>query len=223
VTVLHVRADRAALRREIRLFTAKPHVRDAAGDNTLGITGYACVTGVAYEVNDWLGSYTETVEPGSFTKTLAERDDVRLLLNHDGLPMARTKSGTLRLAEDNTGLDIDADLDTRSTLTNDVAVAMERGDLDQMSMAFRVTRQEWNSDYTERYIREVKLFDVSVVTYPASTSTSVKLRGLDLVDALDDETLREVYARLGARLAPPAGAEMSDEDARLRLALALNL
>jgi HK97 family phage prohead protease len=216
---MQTRSDRALLKRETRLFTAKAQVR-ADSDDTLGLTGYACVTGVPYEVNDWLGTYSETVEPGSFTKTLAERDDVRLLLNHDGLPMARTKSGTLRLSEDNTGLATDADLDKRSTLTNDVAVAMERGDLDQMSFAFQVTRQEWNDDYTQRFIREVKLFDVSVVTYPANPSTSVKLRGLDLVDVLDDDDLRELLARGQRRLTPSAPA---DPDLQLRLAAALAL
>ena len=216
--MLQTRADRAALKRETRLFNVTAELR-ADNDGMLGLRGYASITGTPYTVRDWLGEYDETVEQGAFTKTLSERDDVRLLLNHDGLPMARTKSGTLRLAEDNTGLETDADLDRRSTLTNDVAVAMERGDLDQMSIAFQVTRQEWNEDYTERYIRELKLFDVSVVTYPANPATSVKLRGLDLVDALDDEELRELLARGQRRLSPPPGDP--DLQVRLRAALAL--
>jgi len=216
--MLQTRSDRAVLKRETRLFTVKPETRS---DNAemLGLRGYACVTGSAYTVRDWLGEYDETIEPGAFTKALSERDDVRLLLNHEGLPLARTKSGTLRLAEDGTGLEADADLDKRSTLTNDVAVAMERGDLDQMSFAFQATRQEWNEDYTQRFIREVKLFDVSVVTYPANPATSVKLRGLDLVDALDDEELRELLARGQRRLSPPPG----DPDLQVRLMAALAL
>ncbi len=219
MTVMQTRSERATLRRESRLFNVVPQIRSDAGADTLGLTGYACVTGVAYEVNDWLGTYEETVEAGSSTKTLAEKDDVRLLLNHDGLPLARTKSGTLRLSEDGTGLATDADLDKRSGLTNDVSVAMERGDLDQMSFAFQVTRQEWNEDYTQRFIRELKLFDVSVVTYPANPSTSVKLRGLDLVDALDDDELRELLARGQRRLSPPPADP--DLQVRLRAALAL--
>lgn len=216
--MLQTRADRAALKRETRLFKATAEVR-ATDDNTLGLRGYACLTGTPYSVRDWLGEYDETVDPNAFNKTLSERDDVRLLLNHDGLPMARTKSGTLRLAVDGVGLDTDADLDKRSTLTNDVAVAMERGDLDQMSFAFQVTRQEWNEDYTQRYIRELKLFDVSVVTYPANPATTVKLRGLDLVDILDDEELRELVARGQRRLSPPS----ADPDLQVRLAAALAL
>jgi len=213
--MLQTRADRAALKRETRLFNVTAELR-ADSDGMLGLTGYACRTGVAYSVSDWLGEYDETVEPGAFARTLKNQDDVRLLLNHDGLPLARTKSGTLRLSEDGDGLIADADMDKRSTLTNDVAVAMERGDLDQMSFAFRVTDQKWNDDYTQRSIREVKLFDVSVVTYPANPATSVKLRGVDLVDVLDDEELRELVARGQRRLAPP----IDDTDAALRLRLA---
>jgi hypothetical protein len=53
---------------------------------------------------------------------------------------------------------------------------MDRGDLDQMSFAFKATRQAWSSDYSERTISEFKGFDVSVVTYPANPATVVKMR-----------------------------------------------
>jgi phage head maturation protease len=77
---------------------------------------------------------------------------------------------------------------------------MERGDLDEMSFAFQVIRQEWSPDYTQRDITEVKLFDVSVVTYPANPATSVGLRAAD-VDSLDDDEARELMGRLQARFA----------------------
>lgn len=143
---------------------------------TLAIDGYASVTDAPYVVSDWLGDYTETISRGAFAKALAERDDVRLLFNHDGVPLARTKSGTLDLEEDDRGLRVSAELDGSSPLVQTVRSAMERGDLDEMSFAFQATRQEWNEDYTIRTIREVKLFDVSVVTYPANPATSVKMR-----------------------------------------------
>jgi HK97 family phage prohead protease len=219
---MQTRSERATLKRETRLFQVTTHLR-ADGEAGLTLDGYACVTGVSYEVNDWLGTYEETVEPGAFTKTLAERDDVRLLLNHEGLPLARTKSGTMRLNEDGTGLHVLADLDKRSTLTNDVAVAMERGDLDQMSFAFQVTRQEWNEDYTRRSVREVKTFDTSVVTFPASATTSAKIRGIDFIDALDDDELREMLARGQRRLTPTIPSADADADALLRMRAALYL
>ena len=145
---------------------------------------------------------------------MAERDDVRLLFNHDGIPLARTKSETLTLAEDKKGLKVDATLDTRSGMANDLIVAMERGDLDEMSFAFKVTRQEWNEDYTERWINEVKLYDVSVVTYPANPATSVKLRALDFLDGLDDDTVQEIIARYGKRQGDPVPAPRRSSNLR---------
>ncbi|MFI2650197.1 HK97 family phage prohead protease [Micromonospora fulviviridis] len=191
--------DRRA--RFVRQFTIDTVELRAAGDDKTTLDGYASITGEPYEVKDWLGTYMETIERGAFKKTLAEKDDVRLLLNHDGLPLARTSSGTMTLAEDSKGLHTVAELDRRSSLTNDVAVAMERGDLTEMSFAFSVTRQEWNGDYTERWIKEVKLYDVSVVTFPANPATSAKLRSAEL-DDLDDDELRALVARAQRRLAP---------------------
>jgi HK97 family phage prohead protease len=84
--------------------------------------------------------FIERIAPGAFRKTLTETPDVRLLINHEGLPLARTKNGTLRLKEDDAGLYMDADLpDTQAA--RDLYTLVERGDVDQMSFAFRVIRQ----------------------------------------------------------------------------------
>lgn len=198
--------------REVRQFTVQPVEVRAGGDGeALRIGGYASVTDAPYTVTDWLGEYTEVIRAGAFARSLQHKDDVRLLLNHAGLPLARTKSGTLTLTEvtdpkkdpqknGQTGLWTEAELDPRSGLVNDVKLAMQRGDLDEMSFAFQVVRQEWSPDFTQRDILEVKLFDVSVVTYPANPSTSVGLRGAD-VDRLDDDQARELMGRLQARFA----------------------
>jgi len=200
--------------RETRQFTVAPVEQRVGDTDTLRMAGYASVTDSPYTVTDWLGEYTEVLRSGAFAKTLKERDDVRLLLNHEGLPLARTKSGTLALREvtdaaddpqgrSQTGLWAEAELDPRSGLANDVKLAMERGDLDEMSFAFQVLRQEWSPDFEQRDILEVKLFDVSVVTYPANPATSVGLRATD-VDRLDDDTARELMGRLQARFAHKA-------------------
>lgn len=176
-------ARRAAAHRgrERRYFAPRCELRDAStadGAPSLHLTGFACVTDVPYTVSDWFGDYTEVVRPGAFTKTRAE-SDVVLLVNHEGIPMARTGSNTMRLDEvlvgDPTGLAVDADLEPRSNLTNDVALAMGRGDLDKMSFAFQVTKQAWSPDGMQRDIQEVRLFDVSVVTFPANGATSAQL------------------------------------------------
>lgn len=194
------------LPRELRRFTVT-EVRAKSDGKQIDIEGYASVTDEPYEVQDWLGEYTETIQSGAFKKTLQEKDDVRLLFNHDGIPLARTKSGTLELDEDDTGLKVNAALDTRSALASDVFVAIERGDLDEMSFAFKVTKQKWSDDYMSRNIMEVKLFDVSVVTYPANPATSVKLRGIDFIlNELSDDDVKAIIARY-TRTDSPSHAE----------------
>ena len=133
------------------------------------------MTNVPYTVYDHLGEFTETMRSGAFSDTLANGADVRMLINHDGIPLARTKSGTLRLAEDSRGLHVSADLELRMSLVNNLRSAMERGDLDAMSFAFHCVQDQWNEDYTQRDVHEVTLRDVSVVTFPASASTTAAI------------------------------------------------
>ena len=130
------------------------------------------MTGVPYEVSDHLGTFTETMRSGAFASSLANGADVRMLLDHQGLPLARTKSGTLRLNEDTRGLHVSADLEPRMSIVDNVRCAMRRGDLDQMSFAFRCIEDHWNDDYTGRDVYDVALRDVSIVTFPASASTT---------------------------------------------------
>lgn len=139
-------------------------------------SGYASVTDTPYD----MGWYTESIKRGAFAKTLAEKPDVQLLVNHGGLPLARTLSGTMSLSEDRTGLLVDADLDGEDPDVLGLARKMKRGDIDQMSFAFRTTRQEWNEDYTDRQITECNIHrgDVSVVNQGANPATSASVRSL---------------------------------------------
>ena len=149
-----------------------------ADDGTFAIHGYASTFDTPYPIagGPERGGWSEVVARGAYDKALSERDDVRLLNNHSGFPLARTKSGTLLLRADSVGLFTDApSLDLRNPAAQELRSALERGDVDEMSFAFRVTRQSWNADYTERVIQEVRLFDVSVVTYPANPATAVQV------------------------------------------------
>lgn len=158
---------------ERRTFTIKNVEARQAEDGTMRLSGYAAVFN-----NDSVPlPFIERIAPGAFRKTLTETPDVRLLINHEGLPLARTKNGTLRLQEDTVGLYMDADLpDTQAA--RDLYTLVERGDVDQMSFAFRVIRQKWNDSRTERTLTELSLADgdVSVVTYPAYPTTTVEAR-----------------------------------------------
>jgi HK97 family phage prohead protease len=157
---------------ERRTFTVRDIETRAEGD-TLRMAGYAAV----FNEPSLPLPFIERISPGAFRKTLTETPDVRLLINHEGLPMARTKNGTMKLYEDERGLYFEAELaDTQEA--RDLYTLVSRGDVDQMSFAFRVIRQKWNDDRTERTLTEVSLADgdVSIVTYPAYPATSVEAR-----------------------------------------------
>lgn len=158
---------------ERRTFTVQDVEARQAEDGTMRLRGYAAVFNDASVPLP----FKETIAPGAFRKTLSETPDVRLLINHSGLPLARTKNGTLTLTEDDRGLFMDAVIADTSE-GRDLYKLVERGDVDQMSFAFRVIRQKWNEDRSTRTLTEVSLADgdVSVVTYPAYPTTTVEAR-----------------------------------------------
>jgi HK97 family phage prohead protease len=158
---------------ERRTFTVRNIETRQADDGTMRMAGYAAV----FNEPSVPLPFIEKIAPGAFRKTLSETPDVRLLVNHEGLPMARTKNGTMRLYEDEKGLYFEAEL-ANTQEARDLYTLVSRGDVDQMSFAFRVIRQKWNDDRTERSLTEVSLADgdVSIVTYPAYPATSVEAR-----------------------------------------------
>ena len=156
--------------------------RNENDKETLLFTGYASVFNKPYGVRDSKGTYNEIIKQGAFKKTLQEQDDVRFLVNHDGIPLARTSSGTLELEEDDYGLFVRAELDPANPTVAEVASAMKRGDLNEMSFAFQAIKDEFDLSGQNRSVNEARLFDVSVVTYPANPWAGAKLRGLDIED-----------------------------------------
>jgi uncharacterized protein len=166
--------DRSKMKKiERRTYTVRNVETRKEDDGKMRLSGYAAVFNNASVPLPFI----EYIAPGAFRKTLSETPDVRLLINHEGLPLARTKNGTLTLTEDEVGLRFDAELpDTNEA--RDLYTLIERGDVDQMSFAFRVIRQKFNKDRSERTLTEVSLSDgdVSVVTYPAYPTTSVEAR-----------------------------------------------
>jgi len=174
--------------REVRAYGISDiEVRDQDDTGAVTFTGYASVFNHDYEVYDSFGKFTERLAPGAFTRTLTEQPDVMLLINHQGLPLARTKSGTLRLVEDGVGLRVHAQLDANDPDVQAILPKMRRGDVDEMSFAFRVNDQVWSDDYTDRTITEVNLArgDVSIVSFGANPATVAALRA-----ALADEDVR---------------------------------
>lgn len=161
---------------ETRTVAASFEMRDDTATGAPIVEGYAATFNVTYD----LGAFQERVDPGAFTRTLSSQPDVRLLVDHEGQPLARTKSGTLELSPDATGLHVRATLDPSDPDVQRLLPKMRRGDLDQMSFAFRVPAggDTWSGDFSLRTLREVSLAggDVSVVTYPANPGTTVGVR-----------------------------------------------
>jgi HK97 family phage prohead protease len=193
--------------REVRQYgMSNLEVREDTASDSLMFAGYASVFNHDYEVHDAFGSFTERLAPGAFSRTLAESPDVVLLINHEGLPLARTKSGTLRLSEDTVGLRVEAELDPYDPDVRALLPKMRRGDLDEMSFAFRVNGQSWSEDYSERTITEVNLArgDVSIVSFGANPATIAALRA-----ALSDEMVRQALFASddAAKALVPAPAE----------------
>ena len=145
-------------------------VRAEGNGNTL--IGYAALFDSPSEPMPFI----EYVKRGAFSKTLNDGADVRLLINHEGVPLARSKSGTLALEEDERGLRVEADLDPMNPDSARILSAMKRGDISQMSFAFRTIKDSFNADRSVRELREVQLFDVSLVTFPAYEETVAELR-----------------------------------------------
>lgn len=165
---------------ERRFTTLKDAVVDR-GEDGIGFTGHAA----RFNSPTWIGpkrwGFEEKVAPGAFAKSIKE-SDVRFLINHDpNLILARNMAGTLRLSEDDDGLLTDADL-ARTSYGDDLGVSLERGDITQMSFAFETIKDEWEMDEDtgeeSRTLLEVKLWDVSAVTYPAYDDTDAALRSV---------------------------------------------
>lgn len=140
-----------------------------------------------------MGWYDEIIDEGALDST--DLRDVRLLVNHnvDMIPLARSRNNTEHSTMQLTpvagvGLDMRADLDTENNSdARSLYSAVGRGDVSGMSFMFIVDADAWDdidSEHPTRHIRSIKrVFEVSAVTFPAYSATSISTRGLS--DALE--------------------------------------
>ncbi len=185
------RADRPSQRRSaehpqarasVRAVLSGVQLRDASdGGGTLDFSGHASVYEQGYEMWDMFGPYTEIVSAGAGADSLARADlDVPLVLNHDQLRrLARTTTGTLTLAEDDTGLSVLAPgLDPADHDVAYIAPKLRSGLIDEMSFAFRIESGQWSPDYTEYRINRYDIHrgDVAIVGWGANPYTTSTLR-----------------------------------------------
>ncbi|MFJ6561865.1 HK97 family phage prohead protease [Streptomyces sp. NPDC091412] len=175
-------------RRRLALDAAQVVVR-AEGDGQR-FAGYAAVFNSRTAIGNPLrwGFYEEIAE-GAFAKTLSE-GDARMLIDHDSYyVVSRASAGTLSLTEDDKGLAVDSALDTRLSYVQDLAVNLDNRNVTGMSFGFYVVKDEWNTEEIEvegadpvevdvRVIREVRLIEVSAVTFPAYPETEAELKAV---------------------------------------------
>jgi HK97 family phage prohead protease len=128
------------------------------------------------------GEFREVVRPGALTKTIAERD-IKMLWNHDtNFPMGSTRAGTLSLYESARGLEVDNDPPSLG-MNAGFLESIERGDVSQMSFGFEVIKENVvraEGEMLLREILEVKLWEVSPVTFPAYTDTEIGTRAAEV-------------------------------------------
>lgn len=145
-------------------------------------------TGMAIVYDSWsqdLGGFREIIKPGASAKALRSTD-TRALINHNSdMVLGRKSAGTLKLKESRDGVSFEISA-PNTTIANDLALSVERGDIDGCSFAFSIAKggEEWkeiNDDsLMERTITEFKKIpDVSIVSFPAYTDTTVALRNLE--------------------------------------------
>jgi HK97 family phage prohead protease len=191
-------SQRTRAGREERVFAVEGVEVREAEDGTRTFHGYASTFNQPYTVHDAYGTFTETMLPGAFSRSLSMRSDkIHLLVAHGGVPLASTKSGTLRLTEDKRGLRVEADLAPESPLAQTVISAVQRGDMDEMSIGFSVPDggDNWNSDYSDRSVSETKLVEVSVLSRGANGGTEALIRAMN-VNPEDVTSIRAGIARL---------------------------
>tara|TARA_R110000772_G_scaffold124792_4_gene231392 strand:- start:745 stop:1290 length:546 start_codon:yes stop_codon:yes gene_type:complete len=150
--------------------------------NNRKLVGHAARFGVSARINR---EFTESIAAGAFRRSLTNGTDVLGVIDHDVTRLlGRTKSGTLRLREDDVGLAFEVDVpDTQQG--RDILALAERGDLGGMSFSFRVPTggERWNASRTERTLTDIDLLEISVVSsWPAYEGTSVTARAATLTD-----------------------------------------
>lgn len=152
-------------------------VRAVGGDEgERRLQGYAAVFN---QLSEDMWGMRERIRPGAFAKTIQE-GDIRAVWNHDPAHvLGRTKNGTLNLREDEHGLWVEI-RPPETNWANDALESIRRGDVDQMSFGFETVRDYWEGEEGQqiRTLVEVRLFEVSPVTFPAYPQTEISVRAL---------------------------------------------
>lgn len=192
---------------------AAPFSTRAANDDGFTLEGYAAVFDTPTRIDSWEGRFDEQIARGAFTKTLSERKPVMQFDHgHDiatgSVPIAAIES----IREDDHGLFVSARMFDNPRV-EPIRQAIAGGAIDGMSFRFRVTRESWDEsrDVPMRTIRELSLFEVGPVVFPAYEATSVGVRSL--LAGLDDTQRAALLAELGVDAVPTDTSTLSPDAA----------
>lgn len=167
--------------RQARSIASKFETRESGEERK--IEGYFAVFNSNYDIGD---DMSESIAPGAFTNTLA--DDIRALVNHDStLVLGRTTAHTLELRQDEHGLWGSISINPKDADAVNLYERVKRGDVSQCSFGFDIVKQESevrDDGHVHWTIREVKLYEVSCVTFPAYEETNVSARSKERDDIL---------------------------------------
>jgi HK97 family phage prohead protease len=186
---------------EVRTNSVDFEIR-SEGDG-MTFTGYASVFN---STSDDLGGFIEYVAPGAFKRSLQSRNEVKLLWNHDsGEPLASLRGGTMQLVEDSVGLKVTAKL-PNTTRGRDIAELLRTKVIDSMSFGFNVIKDSWSRDGQTRTLESVRLFETSIVSFPAYSATTATVRSAPSINA---DELADALLKL------ESGEELDEKNANL--------
>ena len=186
---------------EVRTNSVDFEIR-SEGDG-MTFTGYASVFN---SPSDDLGGFIEYVAPGAFKRSLQSRNEVKLLWNHDsGEPLASLRGGTMQLVEDSVGLRVTAKL-PNTTRGRDIAELLRTKVIDSMSFGFNVIKDSWSRDGQTRTLESVRLFETSIVSFPAYSATTATVRSAPSINA---DELADALLKL------ESGEELDEKNANL--------
>lgn len=165
-------------------------------DDTPHIRGHAAVFDKPVQI---FKDFNEQVARGAFTNTIL-KDDIRALRNHTrDYVLGRNRAGTLILEEDKRGLLVDI-MPPDAVWAKDFMKSIERGDITGMSFGFNILRESWDEKKRLSTLHEVKLFEVSPVTFPAYPQTDVSVRAIFDEAGIDYDVLYGAMVKCDRRI-----------------------
>jgi len=213
---------------EVRTIPAKElRITPIAADGTRTITG----TAIVFNQRSVDMGFREIVSPGAVTETLSSGSNKLLLNNHNTSEvLGSTRSGNLKITTDSNGVNFSCKIDTRQTYAADLAIAVERGDIQGCSFGFRTNQDSWSDDNGTlvRTLEAIDVMELSLTACPAyeQTSTSIRSCPKELRSLLhrsnssdeDDECTCETD-EFGNKIDPDCTCDDDDEDRAMRSVL----